>query len=113
MGTALGVGVVWDPLQPRGGGGWSGTPPTFNPYWQGIFPLWREAPEFFFGPFKSTPNPFWGTFELSNVKIFFGAPRQSRKKTLFIVLWGKGGQKLVFGHFWREVPKKNFWAILV
>ena len=26
-----------------------------------------------------------------------------------MVLWGKGGQKLVFRHFWREAPKeKNF-----
>ena len=41
-------------------------------------------------------------------KTFFGALRQSGKKTLFMVSWDIGGQKLVFKHFWREVPKENF-----
>ena len=104
MGTALGGGGSGTPFNLGG----SGTPPTFNPYWQAIFPLWREAPEKKFGPFKSTQNPFWGTFEWSNVKIFFGAPRQSCKKTLFILILGEGGQKWGFGHFWREAPKKKF-----
>ena len=40
-------------------------------------------------------------------KIFFGAPRQSGKKTLFIVILGQGGQNLVFRHFGREAPKEK------
>ena len=80
MGTALGAGGGPVPPFNLGGGGVWDTH-SFNPYWQAIFPLWREAPESFLGPFKSTQNPFWGTFELSNVKIFFSPPRQSDENT--------------------------------
>ena len=95
MGTAL-------------GGGWSGTPPTFNLFGKAFFTVARSARKIFLGPFKSPENPFWGTSELSDVKIFFGAPRQSGTKTLFILILGKRGQNLVFGHFWREAPKEKF-----
>ena len=82
MGTPQGWGGgLGPPLQRRVGGGSLGHPLP-STFLVRQFSLWREAPEIFFGPFKSTQNPLWGTFEWSNVKIFFGALRQTCKKTL-------------------------------
>ena len=93
-------------LQPRGGV-WD--TPYLQPLLASLFPTLARSALNFFGPFKSTQNPFWGTFELSNVKVFFGAPRQSGNKTLFMVIWGDGGSKIGIDTLWaRSAEGKNF-----
>ena len=97
--TLLWGGVVGDPPFNLGGG--SGTPPTFNLSGKAIFTVARSARKNFLGPFKSTQNSYWGTFELSHVKIFFGTPRQSCKKTF-------GVQEVKNCTFGREATKENY-----
>ena len=92
--------MVWDPSY-------------LQPLLASHFSLWCEAPEKKLALSNQPKIHFWSTFELSHVKIFFGASRQSSKKTLLMVIWGKGVQKLIFMHFWREAPKEKILTILV
>ena len=120
MGTALGGGVVWDPPFNLGGGGGLGHPLP-STFLVRQFSLWREAPESFFWALSNQPKTHFGAL-LSCLmsKNFFGAPRQSGKRTLFIVILGKGGSKMgiwallarsaegkFFRQFWSE--KLGFW----